>query len=563
MQLETLVETYRSLLRDMLHQYFGVERSAGEQMLVEFVRDCENSPGVKMALAQSEGVLGRIIVELRNYAFQRLQQGAPPQGMPPADFPEPNPTNDPSAYPNAENDLENVSPFGDFKVVPQEGHAYDGAGDVTGGATLRGDAGSSDSPTAPPSGTGSQQPGFGPSRLTTSNEGRRTQRADETIGANQPGHSTPAHELPQFSAATPEQAGSVWAVLTLAPALSRSRHRAAHATAWHLFEATRLRPLFTGKQRPSLEQVAVQLGYFDNEQAEAELAQEQAGWVANVDEQLRSQLPKQLPSAKQQQALAQQHEMMIRVMQRIASAGFEESLEQLKRARRLIEEQQETEATGTASANEIANRIHGLRIWEDFLRERVECWHEARFLYDAEEIFRVQIASHETNAGPSEDVRATTRDPDLAAAASSEQSGVDALHEILQNLNLILQTPLPIENPLFLSGPTHDLMPGITIGQVLFDSRTPERAVRFLKDLAKQQGRGTQVHWHLAVSKLIYFAAIASYLLHHSPHPSNVTTLTRQELVNAMQWGASLPSIPSQLRQLFLTACELLERIAS
>lgn len=364
-------------------------------------------------------------------------------------------------------------------------------------------------------------------------------------------------DSPRFSASETDEADIIWALQRIAPAMSLMRDSAPQPDAWRLFEESQIRPLFTGRKKPPISSVATSLGYQSTAQAENELMRETRRWLSILNSRIRSHCPPALPPTQAEKWVGEQHRSLARVLQKIVGANLLESQELLRRVQKLL-----PSVSSTKASEEELHFAQGLRMWESLLCERIAHWHEPRYVYDVHSILdreRLSASPHVSLASNVEHA-ALTRPPRSSNLPESTE-------QILANLQMVLQQPLPCNSDLFMAeyfaDPATPFNRGMTIEQLLFANEPPEHGLRVLKDVAKQQGQGTTIVWHLAVAKLIYFAAIAAYIVHVNPRPARITSLSTGELRHALHWAASLPQVDTRITTLFEQAIHIIDRYAS
>lgn len=370
-------------------------------------------------------------------------------------------------------------------------------------------------------------------------------QTNRTLNAAQEATSETVEEQrsPRFSAMGTSHAETNWALSLIGPAISLAAQNAANPNSWTLFVESRLKPLITAQQRPSIQDLATTLGFQTVEEASAVLANEVQRWNQGIEEQLRISMPTDLPVDQIDNWFIERTALLTEVVQRMVGAGFSESVDQLRCVQELIKNEAED-----SQDEAIVHLTTGLSVWEAFLEERIENWDQPRYIYDVGAVFvrRISTPQHST-----------------AGTNTEAQQLNESVDEIIVDLERVLALPLPCDNDLFMSSyladPNTRHNKGITIGELLVDRYPPEQGLRLLKDVSKQQGADSGDPWHLAVSKLIYFAAIAAFLVRVNSNPAEITSLSFQELSNAFHWAETLPQLPPELKRLFNEAWQTID----
>lgn len=352
---------------------------------------------------------------------------------------------------------------------------------------------------------------------------------------------------PRFSAMGASDAETVWALSLIGPAVSIATHSAPNAIYWRLFVESRLKPLITAQQRPALRQLIGELALSSEDEANIALNAEQERWHRCIHDQLRQSVPSDVSPEQVEDWFAERVALLAEVVQRMIGAGFNESVEQIRCVQQLIDKCADEDHSDATS-----HLRSGLRTWDSFLQERIEKWDNPRYIYDVGAVFiRRPVPAH-VSTGPA-----------VSQSGAQSEPMTESIDEIVAELNRILAMPLPCENDLFMSSyladPSTRHNKGLTITELLTDRYPPEQGLRLLKDIAKQQGPDANQPWHLAVSKLIYFAAIAAFLVRVNSNPAEVTSLSFHDLSKAFHWAEDLPGLTTSLKRLFTEAWQTID----
>jgi len=125
----------------------------------------------------------------------------------------------------------------------------------------------------------------------------------------------------------------------------------------------------------------------------------------------------------------------------------------------------------------------------------------------------------------------------------------------------LLASKLPVDPALLESLPTvlrslsEELqsVSGLSLGDLLQDSRTKITLIRKIKDFAKQLGASANDAIERDVALAMYFAAIANALLFHD---ARISQYTYKELAQSFETLSKHDWITPNLRQLYKKACK-------
>lgn len=382
---------------------------------------------------------------------------------------------------------------------------------------------------------------------------------------------------------------TVWGLKIITQALGVAVRNAPSKKDWELFESIRLRPFAVGAQRQSLRDVAVQLGYHNVDDANAAIVRERRRWLACLYEQLVFEFQFEYGQKADPQQVYQRMQALTQIAQQIVESDNSMTEELLRCIHSLqprfsgegpkvsqsgmatlsgpIETIAQSppsngnpEGNGSSQAartsyqegyerDQAFFRQIGLEHWERFLSDRLKTSPEDRVIYDARALFL--LTERDAEQGQTGVAGAKQADSPTSSFRATELA--DELQRILtcrySSSGVVSESPT--------SGPAGSAGP--TILEILESPNPHGVTLGHLKEISKNQGPSDAEPWDILTSKVIYFTAIAAFIIRISPDPSQITSLPHRNLCQAFAWAVSLPWIDIRLRNIIVQAWQRID----